>query len=171
MSLNFFRRNIKILPIIGGFLALISIMMPTSFHTEVGNTYFVWINQMYLELDPTPFAIGLLRLDLTLVIFSIFFGLVIVSSSIIIITAAILYRKFSKFLKENKRIWLTIASLSAIATLAWIIMMEIFYMNAGFNYWVTFGGGYIPHFGVIGPFIGMGLMIIGILLDENFKNK
>ncbi|MFW9818930.1 MAG: hypothetical protein ACFFE5_04920 [Candidatus Thorarchaeota archaeon] len=169
--MNFFRRNVKVLAIIGGFLSIFSILLPTEFHTEVGNTYFVWINQLYLELEPTPFAIGLLRLDLTLVIFSIAFGLIIVSSSIAIITATLLYQRFSKFLIENRGLWLTIASLIVLSTLAWIIMMEIFYNISGYNHWVTFGGGYIPHFGVIGPFIGSGFIVLGILLDGDIKNK
>ncbi|MFX1378236.1 MAG: hypothetical protein ACFFA4_04010 [Promethearchaeota archaeon] len=165
--MNFFKRNVKVLPIIGGFLAIISILMPTSFHTEIGNTYFVWINQLYLRIDPTPIAIGLLRTDLTLVIFSITFGLIIVSSSVTIITATLLCKKFSKILSENKKIWITVALLIAISTLSWIIMMEVFYMIYGYNHWITSGGGYIPYFGVIGPFIGTIIIIIGVLFDKN----
>jgi hypothetical protein len=45
--------------------------------------------------------------------------------------------------------------------------MEIFYNISGFHHWVLFGGGYNPHFGVIGPFIGSGLIILGILLDRD----
>jgi hypothetical protein len=141
--------------------------MPTSFHAEVGNTYFVWINQLYLQTDPTPITIGLLRTDLTLVIISILFGLIIMSSSIMIITASLLYRKFSRFLRENIKIWLSVTSLIALSTLAWIIMMETFYNINGFNHWVIFGGGYTPHFGVIGPFVGTGFVIIGVILDKD----
>ena len=54
-----------------------------------------------------------------------------------------------------------IAGIIIACTLWWIIMMELFYNEAGFNHWITTGGGYKPFFGVIGPFIGAALIVLG----------
>jgi len=40
-------------------------------------------------------------------------------------------------------------------------MMESYYNLYGYNHWVTTGGGYSPFFGVIGPFIGAALLVVG----------
>jgi hypothetical protein len=47
------------------------------------------------------------------------------------------------------------------STLFWIFMMESFYNIYGYHHWIASGGGYSPYFGVIGPFIGAFLIIIG----------
>ncbi len=165
--MNFLKKNAKILSIIGGILTIFAILTPTSFHTEPGNTYFVWITQLYLETDPGPLVIGLLRTDLMLVIISFIFAAIIFSSAIISITTSLIYRKVSVETKGKRRNMLILATLIAISTLAWIIMMEVFYRINGFPHWSLGGGGYIPHFGVIGPFIGTGFLIFGVLLDKD----
>ncbi|MFX1419196.1 MAG: hypothetical protein ACFE9N_09780 [Promethearchaeota archaeon] len=166
--MNFFKKNAKILIIIGGLLTIFSLFTPTSFHTEPGSTYFVWMNQIYLEIVPT-FTIGLLRFDITLNIFSTAFSVIIFSSSIISITTSFIYRKLSVEAKRHKRNLLILAFLIAISTLAWIIMMEVYYRIYGYPHWSIGGGGYIPHFGVIGPFIGSIFIGLGVLLERNDK--
>ncbi len=54
-----------------------------------------------------------------------------------------------------------IAGIVIAATLWWIVMMEFFYNEYGYNHWITTGGGYKPSFGVIGPFIGAALIVLG----------
>jgi len=165
--MNFIKRNAIVFLIIGGFLTLLAMFTPTSFHTEPGSTYFVWMWQTYLEIDPGPFNIGLLRTDIKLLTFSIIFSVIIFSSALISITASLLYRKHSKDPKEHKMMWLILAALIILSTLAWIIMMEIYYRHYGYPHWSIGGGGYIPHFGVIGQFIGAAFIILGVVLDKN----
>ncbi len=167
--MNFIIRNAKFLPIIGGILTIIALFTPTSFHTEPGNTYFVWMNQLYLETDPGPLTIGLLRIDLELVIYSTIFSVVIYTSALISIILSTVYRRQPINPKGYKRNAIILATLITLSTLAWIIMMEIFYRRNGFPHWSIGGGGYIPHFGVIGQFIGSVFIVMGVLLERNTK--
>ncbi|MHA2036015.1 MAG: hypothetical protein ACW972_04170 [Promethearchaeota archaeon] len=165
--MNFIKRNATVFLFIGGLLTLIATLTPAEFHTEPGNTYFVWMWQTYLEIDPGPFIIGLLRTDPTLLTFSILFSVILFSSSLIAIAASILYRKRDKDPKEHKTSWLILTSAIILSTLAWIIMMETYYRLYGFPHWSIGGGGYIPHFGVIGQFIGA----VFIILTVSFEKK
>ena len=165
--MEYFRKKNYIFPIIGGILAIVALFTPTSFHTEPGNTYFVYFNQLYLETDPGPLIIGLLRLDLTLVVYSTIFSVIIYSSALVSIILSIAYWRQSISPKGYKINAIVLATLIALSTLAWIIMMEIFYRANGFPHWSIGGGAYIPHFGVIGPFIGSFFIIIGVLIKRN----
>ncbi|MFW9824680.1 MAG: hypothetical protein ACFFE4_17180 [Candidatus Thorarchaeota archaeon] len=164
--MNFIKRNSPVFLFIGGLLTLIATLTPTEFHTEPGNTYFVWMWQISLETDPGPFIISLLRIDPTLLTFSILFSVILFSTSIISISASVFYRKRNKDPKEHKKSWLILASAIILSTLAWIIMMEIFYRINGFPHWSIGGGGYIPNFGVIGQFIGAVFIILGVLYSN-----
>ncbi|MFX1456618.1 MAG: hypothetical protein ACFFDB_14685 [Promethearchaeota archaeon] len=161
--MNFIKRTAPVFLFIGGLLTLIATLTPAEFHTEPGNTYFVWMWQISLETDPGPFIISLLRIDPTLLIFSVLFSVLLFSSGIISISASLFYRIRDKNPKEHKTSWLILASSIILSTLAWIIMMEIFYRINGFPHWNIGGGGYIPHFGVIGQFIGAIFIILGAL--------
>jgi hypothetical protein len=126
--------------------------------------------QIFLHVDPPPINVGLLRNDPTLLAFSIILSVVIFSSALVIIVSSFIYRK--KLLEVQKRKWLLLilAILIISSTLAWIIMMEFYYVIYGSNHWIGIGAGhYIPHFGVIGPFIGSGFVVLGILLVRNTK--
>lgn len=164
-----FKQNPYIFPIIGGFLTIIALFTPTSFHTEPGNTYYVWMSQIYLETDPGSFIPGLLRLDLLLLTFSTVFSVIIFSSAMISITISFVYRKRSIAIKEHRKNGIIIAILIALSTFAWIVMMEIFYRLNGYPHWSAGGGPYFPHFGVIGPFLGSAFILIGVLIEEKTK--
>jgi hypothetical protein len=168
--INFFNKSGTFFPIIGGVLALIALFTPTSFSTDSIATYYVWMFQTYLHTDPPPIRIGLLRWDPTLLTFSIIFSVIIFLSALIIVWISIKYRKDSISFKNFKNFLLILAILISILTLAWIIMMEVYYMIYGANHWVGIGvGHYIPHFGIIGPFIGSIFVVLGILYER--KNK
>lgn len=129
--------------------------------------------QTFLHTDPPPINIGLLRNDPGLLTFSIIFTGTIFLSALMTIWISIIYRKNSIDFRKFKNLLLVFTILISISTLAWIIMMEVYYMIYGANHWVGIGvGHYIPHFGVIGPFIGSGFIILGVMLDrKKYKNK
>jgi len=153
------RNYLGILYIVGAILVIISIITPTSYNDETASVYFVWMTQISVDVEPV--AISLLRTDLALVITSTILTLIIFSSSLIAIILYIIYVRAS--LDYNKLRWkmIIIAGIIIACTLWWIIMMELFYNEAGFNHWITTGGGYKPFFGVIGPFIGAALIVLG----------
>ena len=168
--ISFFNKYATLFPIIGGVLTIFALFTPTSFSTDSIATYYVWMFQTYLHTDPPPIRIGLLRWDPMLLTFSIIFSVLIFLSAVIIVWISIIYRKNSIKFKKFKNILLILAIVITLLTLAWIIMMEVFYMIYGANHWVGIGlGHYIPHFGTIGPFIGAIFVVIGILLER--KNK
>jgi hypothetical protein len=146
------RKYLWILNLIGGIIILISIMTPTSYNDTTPTLYYVWMTQIGVDVE--PFAIFLLRTDLMLVTISTILALIIFSSALMAITLTSIYLRAS--LPFNKLRWKMdiIALLVIVSTLFWVIMMESFYNEAGYNHWTTTGGGYSPFFGVIGPFIG-----------------
>jgi hypothetical protein len=129
--------------------------------------------QTFLHTDPPPINIGLLRNDPTLLTFSIIFSVIIFLSALMTIWSAFNYRKNSMSFKKFRNLLLTFTFLIFLSTLAWIVMMEVYYMIYGANHWIGIGvGHYIPHFGIIGPVVGSGLTILGIILEmKNYKNR
>ena len=154
-----FRKYLWIFSIIGGLLSIISIMTPTSYNDTTSTLYYVWMTQIGVDIDPV--AIYLLRQDLTLVLISWILVFIIFSSSLVAITLTSVYIRASLSLKRLNWKLLIMAGLIISSTLFWIFMMESFYNSYGFHHWITTGGGYSPYFGIIGPFIGAFLIVIG----------
>lgn len=154
------RKYLWIFYIIGGILTIISILTPTSFNDTTPTLYYVWITQIGVDVNPP--AIYLLRTDIPLVITSTILALVIFSCSLMAITITTIYIRASLNFKKLAWKMIILAGLIVACTLYWIIMMESFYNAYGYNHWVMNGGGYSPYFGVIGPFIGAGLIILGV---------
>ena len=159
--MSYFKRNPWLLPIIGGLIALISLFTPTTYNYRSGvQLYYVWMNQLAIDIWPNLITPYLLRTDLSLVILSISLSVIIFVSTIVLITSTNIFRKTSRSYQKLKWVWLLLAILIIGSTLIWIIYMEIFYNISGASHWQN----YRPHFGVIGPFIGAGLIIIGTFL-------
>ncbi|MEJ2295451.1 MAG: hypothetical protein P8Y23_11885 [Candidatus Lokiarchaeota archaeon] len=154
-----FRKYLWIFNIIGGLLSIISIMTPSSYNDTTSTLYYVWMTQIGVDID--PLAIYLLREDITLVLISWIVIFIIFSSSLVTITLTGVYIRAS--LNRKKLNWklLIMVGLIIISTLFWIFMMESFYNLYGFHHWITTGGGYSPYFGIVGPFIGAFLIVIG----------
>ncbi|MFW9771712.1 MAG: hypothetical protein ACFFBY_08545 [Promethearchaeota archaeon] len=157
------RKNLWILNIIGGLIVLISILTPTSYN-DGPPLYYVWMTQIGVDID--PLAIYLLRTDLLLVAISTILALIIFSSGLIVIILTTTYLRVSLNLKKLRWKLIILAGLVIVSTLAWIIMMEVFYNLYGYNHWSFTGGGYKPFFGVIGPFIGAALIVFGSLAKK-----
>jgi hypothetical protein len=154
-----FRKYLWIFSIIGGLLSIISIMTPTSYNDTTSTLYYVWMTQIGVDIDPV--SIYLLREDLILVLISWILVFVIFSSSLVTITLTGVYIRASLNRKRLNWKLLITAGLIIISTVSWIFMMESFYNSYGFHHWIATGGGYSPYFGVVGPFIGASLIVIG----------
>jgi hypothetical protein len=146
------REYLWILNLIGGIIILVSILTPTSYNDTTPTLYFVWMTQIGVDVE--PLAIYLLRTDLMLVTISTILALIIFSSGLMSITlTSICFRASLPFKKLRCKINI-LALLVIVSTIFWIIMMESFYNEYGYNHWIATGGIYTPFFGVIGPFIG-----------------
>jgi hypothetical protein len=116
---------------------------------------------------PPPIYFELPRDDTALLTDSIFLTVIILLSAIVIIRCSFNYRKNSLYFKKFKKYSINGVLLIIISTFSWIIIMEEYYIYHGANHWLGIGlGHYIPHFGVIGPFIGSALIVAGVLLEE-----
>jgi len=154
-----FRKYLWILNLVGGIIILISIFTPTSYNDTTPTLYYVWMNQIGIDVD--PLRIYLLRLDLELTTISTILALIIFSSGLMAITLTSIYLRASLPYKKLQWKIIVLLFLVVISTLYWIIMMESFYNESGHNHWVATGGGYSPYFGVIGPFIGAAFIVLG----------
>ena len=169
-STSYSKKIPLILAIIGGFIAIISIFTPTSYNRRYGtDLYYVWMNHLTVDIEPSPIELYLLesRAELFLVCFSIALLVVIFASAIILITLTNYYQKYSRPFQELKIKWLILAIIITVATLLWIIYMEIFYSLSGATHWQN----YNPHFAVIGPFIGSGLIIAAFFLTKDVEGR
>ncbi|NHJ25672.1 MAG: hypothetical protein EAX89_13895 [Candidatus Lokiarchaeota archaeon] len=163
------RKYLWILNIIGAIIILISILTPTSYNDTYPTLYYVWMTQIGVDID--PLAIYLLRTDLMLVVISTILALIIFSSSVIAITLNLTYVRLSLNFKRLRWKMLLIAGLVIASTLFWIIMMEAFYNQYGYNHWIAMGGGYSPYFGVIGPFIGAVIIGFGFFVKREERES
>ena len=148
-----------IFSIIGGLLSFISVLLPTTFNDTSSTLYFVWITQIGVDADPID--IYLLRTDVILVMVSFILMLIIVVGSLITITLTVVYIRASLSQKTFRWGSMIMTVLIIASTLFWIFMMESFYNIHGYNHWVFTGGGYSPFLGIIFPFIGASLILIG----------
>ena len=160
--MSYFKRNPWLLPIIGGVIALISLFTPVTIWDSSGRFAIQWMFQLGLELEPT-IILGLWRWDPFLLSLSIILSIINLASTIIIIILTIIYKRSSRDYRNLKKIWLLFAIIIIFSTLTWIIKMEIFYINWGGSHWQA----YTPNFGVIGPFIGSAVIIIGVYLARD----
>lgn len=153
------RHYLWIFSLLGGILSYIAVLIPTSFNDTTSTLYYVWITQIGVDIE--SLAIYLLRTDVTLVMVSWILMLIILTSSIITITLTIAQIRTSVSIKRLKWINFIIALLIIASALFWIFMMEAFYNSAGYHHWIFTGGGYTPYWGIILPFIGAGLIVLG----------
>lgn len=163
--MNYFKMNPWLIPMIGGLIALISIFTPSTFNNG-GTTVYIWMTQLAVEVDSGSLTPSLWRSSLPINILSITVSLIIFASAIILITLTNTYRKHKRNFKGLKLTWVILASLIIASTLTWIIYMEIMYFIQGSSHWQS----YTPHFGVIGPFIGSALIILGAYLIKEHTN-
>ena len=153
------RKYLWILNLVGGLIILFSVFTPTSYNDTTPTLYYVWMNQIGLDVD--PLAIYLLRTDVMLVTISTILALILFSSSLLSITLTSASLRNSLPFKKLQWKMVILALLTIASTLFWIIMMESFYNLSGYNHWSTTGGGYSPFFGVIGSFIGAAFLLVG----------
>lgn len=153
------KKSFWILNIVGGLIIFFSIFTPTSYNDTTPTLYYIWMNQIGADVDPLD--IYLLRTDVMLVTISTILTVVIFSSALLLITLTSISLRNSLPFKKLQWKMIILALLTIASTLFWIIMMESYYNLYGYNHWVTTGGGYSPFFGVIGPFIGAALLVVG----------
>ncbi len=142
---------------------IIAIFFPTTTFNLPGNLVYVWMNQLGYRVEGYPIGPILWRFNLNWVLFTSALSLIIFAIAIILITTTSIHRNDSRKMSMLKKKWLITATLITVFTLTWIIYMEIIYQIQGTSHWQS----YNPHFGVIGPFIGSAIIIIGVYIARD----
>ena len=98
-------------------------------------------------------------------IISIMGSSLIIISNLLVVISANKYRKSSSTPRFN---WLGIALLTIVLTIGWIIMKEI---STLISFDHSFWGLLSPSFGIIGPFVGASLEIMGYMFMKKQVGK
>lgn len=151
-------------PLIGGITTLISFSTPAAYffydYPTYSTQFYRWMLDFYVSL--VFFENGTQTINTGINTsptgyISWICSLLIIISSIIIILNANKYRKGIIVPKNN---WLIFSLIITTLTLSWMIMKEISTIN---SYSHSFWGLLSPGFGIIGPFLGAGLILVGYL--------
>lgn len=151
-----------IISLVGAVLTLIALLTPAAydFYRDylARGSFMVWMwGLVSLNLSDYEYDIYIHELAFTdnirIFIPCIICSIIIISSVIVIIVSAINYRK------ENRGAltWLFSAIAIIISTIAWMVAIEIVYIFESMSFWLEVN----PGFGVIGPFIGASLALVG----------
>ncbi|MFX1589884.1 MAG: hypothetical protein ACFFC1_17210 [Promethearchaeota archaeon] len=154
-------------PLIGGLITLISFFTPAAFFFYRYPTYrtefYRWMLDFYVSLafydNGTQTITTGLNTSITGYI-SWTCSILIIALNILIILSANKYRK-ENLAKQNK--WLIFAIITITIVIVWMIMKEI---NTQSSFGHSFWGLLSPGFGIIGPYVGAGLEIIGFFLSK-----
>ncbi len=166
------KKLVWIFPLIGGIITLIALLTPAAYFIyrspSFTSDFYLWMCNLYFS---HRFEFGIyttiIEFDTQLIglIPSIILSLIITILSILTITTAIKCRKGTMNINIS---WMVSAVVIIIATIIWMIMMEV---SRRVLYGHQFWGIFNPGFGVIVPFIGAGLEIVGyIFLKKTLRN-
>ena len=159
------KKNIWAFPFIGGIIALISFMTPAAVffyqYPTYSTEFYRWMLDFYVSFVFYESGVQTIRVGLNTSLtgyISFTCSFLIILFNILIVISANRDRKGKKVLKINK---LVLALSTVILTILWMVMKEISTINS-FNH--SFWGLLSPGFGVIGLFLGAGLVIVGFIL-------
>ncbi len=149
------KKYLWLLYFLGGILLIISAVTPSASVTFFG-TIYVWL----WGSMSSGYATQMIP-DMLIVTIGIITLIMLLLSGILAVAAVYGYKtkKIKKEYKELEKIWLLLATISIVITIIYIV---IFGTSSYMMGWQVFN----PGFGVIGPFIGAGLIIAGYLISN-----
>lgn len=183
------------LPIIGGVLVLISLLTPSHYANEFGIDANYWMWGLYDLSIPGYgsethfifqkfFSVKLGPSQYTMPIFfsSLIPALMILIVSIMLIASSNSVRTGRRDIKNVESGWIGMGLMMIVASIIYIIAIDITWMNmvkyiyeqevgpyppGAPGFWDTFS----PGFAVIAPFIGAGLSIVGSIASKAIKPR
>ena len=158
------KRDVWIVPYLGLIMCLIALFTPAAFFENIiwNHENIKWMMGFFQDTFNSIVNVGFYEEALQLVPS-------VIASSIVILSILIIGIGLSKHRNDLRKgsINLTYYIILAIciigSTIFWIVMMEIAERN---TYDLSMWGRYVPGFGVIGLFIGAGLIIFGSLITK-----
>lgn len=158
---------IYVLPLLGGILTIISVVSPTAYLSIWGVTIYYWMWGL-----TTASGMGMSAIEFNPELISLISGIIcsvlIIAFGAMMLLTANKVRKSKEINEDVERLWLIMGVLVIILTIFWIVIVNIFIPDASiFGTMNSFWGYFNPGFGVVGPFIGAGLTITGVLINRN----
>ena len=174
MSLTF-KRYYWLFPLIGFILSITALLAPSTSLTGPGGGIYIWM-WGYLTVSlmyPYPSSNGFLDDPLAFNSIEALIGSIICSFILLIMALNLLV--ISLKIRKGKNTYnssIFTSTVIIVTTIAYIAMLEItlsgnYYLFGGFpiGFWDFFNAG----FGVIAPFLGAGITIIGALLHRYYS--
>jgi hypothetical protein len=159
-----------LIPFIGGIICLIAFLTPTAIFENIiwNHSIHNWIwGYFYETLGLT--SVSRFYNDPLQLISSVIASTIIITCIMIILALNIKNRNSLKKGIISSASSLVPAILIIITTATWMIMMEIAELQL---YDLSMWGRYLPNFGLIGMFLGAGLIISGfLLLKKSFSTR
>ncbi len=156
------KKFILLFPLIGGVLSLFGLLIPTWYSPPVWIEYWWLIGLIHHVTGGDVIAFGPLE---TSIPSFIAFVLIIVSSVIIILNSLFKFRGKTLWGKTEK-LWIQMAILEISAAIFYVISIQIgFFINTNILFWDI----YLIQLGLIIPFIGAGLTLLGAILGFKLK--
>ncbi len=167
-------KYVWIFPYFGAVIAFIAFLTPAAYMEDmVGNSFYIWLwgfvridvydPYTYTDLEGAAFST-----NPDILIPSMTCSVIIFISIIISFASPFIYRKHLKEGKERSNFWLGTSLIILIFSIVWMIAMDIaFDIGIGVGFWSYLD----PGFGVIGMFLGSGLMIIGFGISKYYKKR
>ncbi|MFX1240619.1 MAG: hypothetical protein ACFFA7_05170 [Promethearchaeota archaeon] len=147
-----------LIPLIGATLSLFGLFIPTWYSPPVWVGYWWMIGLIYHVTGGNVIEFGPLEISIPSLIA---FGLIALSSAIIILNS--IFKSRNKTLWGNpENLWIKMALIETSAVIFYIISVQIgFFINTSLVFWDR----HLIQFGLITPFIGAGLTLIGAILE------
>ena len=188
MSLNKDPREyIWALPILGGFLGIISFFTPAHYANDFGINLNFWMWGLYNisagDYSETGFIfaeeIGPLQYTLPIFLSGLIPAILILISSIMLTASSNAVRTGKRDIKNVENGWIGMGIMMIVASIIYIIAIDITWMNLmeyvygepyppgvpGF--WDSFD----PGFAVIAPFLGASFSIVGSFASKKIKSR
>ena len=167
-------RNIWIFPLLGSVLVFIAFLSPAAYLDEritgtSQNYMYIWMWGLISAYFSGYIPAISFSTNLLILIPSIAISVLVFISFFRVFKSSYRVWKGEKSLMDVKGKWKFMSIILIISTIGWIVWIEIaMFISSGFQ--IGFWPGMAPGFGIIGIFLGVGFIIIGLLLID-INNK
>jgi len=161
------KRNVWIISYLGIIMCSIAMLTPTAYFENViwNHENIIWIWGFFQESLNSTVSEGFYT-DLNQLVSSVIASSIIIACIFIIALGLVKHRDDLKKGSIDLTNYIIPAICIISSTIFWMVMMEIAERNI---YDISMWDRYVPGFGVIGMFIGAGLIILGSLLTKFIK--
>ncbi|MFW9971022.1 MAG: hypothetical protein ACFFDF_12580 [Candidatus Odinarchaeota archaeon] len=151
-----------LIPLIGGVLSLIGLLIPTWYSPPVWVEYWWLIGLIHHITGGNVIAMAPLEISIP----SLIAAILIVLCSILIILNSLLKSREKTLTKNTENLWISMAIIEIAAVIFYIIGIQVgYFLHTDRTFWDI----YQIRFGTIIPFISAGLTLTGAIIGKRIK--